>query len=221
VLRAARICTAALEAMADWTPEDVGARFNVSRESLDRLGDFVALLLRWRSRINLIGASTVSRVWQRHVADSLQLQPLLPQSSHAILDLGSGAGFPGLVLAIATGREAHLIESSGKKAAFLREAVRTTGALAVIHEQRIETVSRAMLPRISAVTARAVAPLSLLLRHAEPWLTAGARAYFHKGQHVDEELTESAKYWRITYCKHPSLTEPMSVILEVAEILRA
>jgi 16S rRNA (guanine527-N7)-methyltransferase len=208
--------------MADCTPEELGSRFNVSRESLIRLTEFVALLLRWQARLNLIGASTKDAVWHRHVADSLQLLPLVPRPPAAILDLGSGAGFPGLVLAIAGGFEAHLVESSGKKAAFLREAIRHSGASATVHERRIETVNRAIVPnRIAAVTARALAPLPRLLDYAEPWLVAGVPGYFHKGQHVDAELTEATKSWRLSAVKHPSLTDPKAVILEIKEASRA
>jgi 16S rRNA (guanine527-N7)-methyltransferase len=207
--------------MVDWTPDEAGARFDVSRESLDRLTEFVALLLRWQARINLIGPSTVGQVWHRHIADSLQLLPLLPRSAPAILDLGSGAGFPGLPLALVKGFEAHLVESSGKKSAFLREAIRHTGASAIVHQRRIETVNHAMVPdRIAAVTARALAPIPQLLDYAEPWLAAGVPGYFHKGQHVDAELTEATKSWKLTYVKHPSLTDPKAVILEIREAIR-
>jgi 16S rRNA (guanine527-N7)-methyltransferase len=208
--------------MADWTLDEAGERFGVSRESLDRLREFVALLLHWQTRINLIGPSTIGQVWHRHIADSLQLLPFLPPPPAAILDLGSGAGFPGLALALAKSFEAHLVESNSKKTAFLREAIRHTGVSAIVHERRIETVNHAMVPdRIAAVTARALSPLPQLLDYAEPWLTEGVPGYFHKGQHVDVELTEAAKSWKLTYVKHPSLTDPKAVILEIREALRA
>jgi 16S rRNA (guanine527-N7)-methyltransferase len=208
--------------MADWTPEDVALRLNVSRESLDRLRDFVSLLMRWQGRINLIAPSTVPHIWHRHIADSLQLLPLLPRSAATILDLGSGAGFPGLVLAIAGGFEAILVESNNRKSAFLREAARQTGASATILTTRIEILNHAMLPaRIDAITARALAPLSLLIDYASPWLASGTPGFFLKGQNVDDELTEAAKSWRFAYRKHPSVTDAKGVVLEITEVGRA
>jgi 16S rRNA (guanine527-N7)-methyltransferase len=208
--------------MADWTPEDVASRFDVSRESLDRLKEFVALLLHWQGRINLIASSTIDQIWRRHIADSLQVLPLLPKSANTLLDLGSGAGFPGLVLAIASGFEAILVESNNKKSAFLREAARQTGASATILTTRIETLNHAMLPpRIDAITARALAPLSLLIDYASPWLALGAPGFFLKGQNVDDELTEAAKSWRFAYRKHPSVTDAKGVVVEITEARRA
>ena len=208
--------------MAGPLPEDVLRRLNVSRESLARLERYVALLLQWQRRINLIGPSTVGQIWQRHILDALQLVPLLPPDTRIIADLGSGAGIPGLVLAIATGLEVHLYESSGKKAAFLREAARQCGAKAVIHQVRIETIgSDPGRPKADVVTARALAPLGRLLDQAEPFLKAGALGLFHKGQDVDAELTEAAKYWRIITERHPSLTDSKAVILVVKEASRA
>lgn len=183
---------------------------------------FVERLLHWQARINLIGPSTVRQVWRRHIADSLQVLPLLPKPCRAILDLGSGAGLPGLVLAIAGNLEAHLVESSGKRAAFLRDAARHTGARVMVHDCRIEMLNRATIrARINAVTARALAPLPQLLGLAEPWLAEGVPAFFHKGQHVDDELTEASKSWKFMAMKHPSITEAGSVILEMREVLRA
>jgi len=208
--------------MAGPLPEDVPRRFNVSRESLARLERYVALLLHWQRRINLIGPSTASQVWQRHILDALQLIPLLPPGTKIIADLGSGAGIPGLVLAIATGLEVHLYESNGKKAAFLREAARQCGANAVIHQVRIETIGQDPgHPKADVVTARALAPLDRLLDQAEPFLRAGALGLFHKGQDVDAELTVASKYWRIISERHPSLTDSKAVILEVKEASRA
>lgn len=207
--------------MAAPLPEDVLRRFNVSRESLARLERYVALLLQWQRRINLIGPSTVDQVWQRHILDALQLVPLLPPGTKTIADLGSGAGIPGLVLAIATGVEVHLYESNGKKAAFLREAARRCEAKAVIHQVRIETIGAdPNHAKADVVTARALAPLSRLLDQAEPFLRDGALGLFHKGQDVDAELTEASKSWRIIAERHPSLTDSKAVILAVKEASR-
>jgi 16S rRNA (guanine527-N7)-methyltransferase len=205
--------------MADATPEAVAERFAVSRESLDKLKAYVALLATWQARINLIGKSTAEEIWTRHIADALQLIRFMPETIFRIADLGSGAGIPGLILAIARPIEAHLFESNLKKAAFLREAQRITGACAMVHAERIEECDAAQL-RVGAVTARALAPLPKLLELAEPFLEQGAIGYFHKGQDVEAELTEATKSWRITVEKHPSMTDSRGTILVVKEARR-
>jgi 16S rRNA (guanine527-N7)-methyltransferase len=202
-------------------PFDLLRPYDVSRESCRRLEAYVDLLLAWQKRINLIGPSTAEQVWTRHILDAVQLMPLLPPGSLALADLGSGAGIPGLVLAIAGGHEAHLHESNGKKAAFLGQAIRTTGAKARVHQVRLEDLpGHPALPGVGVVTARALAPLPLLLDYAEPFLEAGAVGLFHKGQDVDNELTEATKYWKLQVKKHPSITDSRGVILEVREASR-
>ena len=192
-------------------------RFGVSRESAAKLDLYVSLLLTWQARINLIGPSTREDVWSRHIADALQLLPHLPEGLSRIADLGSGAGIPGLILAIARPLDAHLFESNQKKGAFLREAARQTGARVFIHSARIE---EAAAVEVGAVTARALAPLPKLLDYAQPFLEKGAIGYFHKGQDVDAELTDATKSWKIQVEKHPSLTDSRGVILVVKEAHR-
>lgn len=205
-------------------PPDVVAwldRLNVSRETFPRLERYVDLLLSWQARINLIGPATVSSVWERHILDSLQLLPLLPPGTRVLAELGSGAGIPGLVLAIAAGLEAHLYESNGKKTAFLREAARQTGTRAHVHAIRLETLkTETKLPPVDCVVARALAPLPLLLDYAEPFLSRGAVGLFHKGQDVDAELTEATKYWKMKVTKHASLFDSRGTILEIREATR-
>jgi 16S rRNA (guanine527-N7)-methyltransferase len=190
----------------------------VSRETLARLDRFVAALLTWQRRINLIAPATVPKLWTRHVADSLQLLPLAP-NARIWVDMGSGGGFPGLAIACALadtpGARVHLIESNGKKAAFLREAVRLTGAPAVVHQARIEQMGATLDERVDVVTARAVAPLTDLLALAEPWLKSGAQALFPKGQDVGAELTEASKSWNIEAVLVPSKTDPHARIVKV------
>ena len=200
-------------------PEDWEA-LGVSRESWPRLEKFVDLLAAWQVHINLIAPSTQPDVWQRHVRDSLQLVPLIPKTFSSFADLGSGAGFPALPLAIVTGTTAHLYESVGKKAAFLREALRITETKGTVSTMRIETLDNASTPHVDVVTARALAPLTELLSLAEPFLHNGAVGYFHKGQDVDGELTAAAKSWRIKARKHVSLTDSRAVILQVEEAFR-
>ena len=174
---------------------------DVSRETTARLDRFVELLLTWQRTTNLIAPSTVPRLWTRHIADSLQLLDLAPDA-RVWVDLGSGAGFPGLAIACAlTGRPGavvHLVESNAKKAAFLREAQRVTGAPAVVHALRIENFVDSFRDRADAVTARALTSLKKLYDQSAPLLGPETLGLFPKGQDVEAELTESAKYWNIS-----------------------
>jgi 16S rRNA (guanine527-N7)-methyltransferase len=201
--------------------KDVLERLHVSRESGERLEAYVSLLLQWQARINLIGASTRDDIWTRHIADALQVLPLLPEGIQRLADLGSGAGVPGLILAIARPIQAHLFESNLKKAAFLREAARRTGVCVQVHTMRIEEArSVAETIRAEAVTARALAPLPKLLDYAQSFLENGAIGYFHKGQDVDAELTEATKSWKMHVESIPSTTDSRGVILVVKEAHR-
>ena len=202
--------------MARHIKDEVLQKLNVSRESLIRLETYVELLLAWQEKINLIGPSTVENVWGRHVLDGLQLLPYLQDRAGAVADLGSGAGIPGLMIALGGDLRVELYESNGKKVAFLREAIRQTKANAEVHQIRLETLEDhlpAKLPRY--VTARALAPLGQLLNLAQPFLSRGASGFFHKGQDVDSELTEATKNWKIGAIKHPSMTDSRACILEV------
>lgn len=204
------------------TPGDhsILAEVNVSRESPDKLQTYVDLLLAWQKRINLIGPSTAMDIWDRHIADSLQLLPLLPSQTRTIAELGSGAGIPGLVIAIAQDLSCHLYESNQKKAAFLRAAARVTQTRADIHVERLERLQIKSVPAVDCVVARALAPLPLLLDYAEPFLSKGAVGLFHKGQDADAELTEAAKYWKLRVTRHPSRCDSRGVILEIHEAIR-
>jgi 16S rRNA (guanine527-N7)-methyltransferase len=189
----------------------------VSRETATRLDAFIALLLKWQATTNLIAPSTLPEIWTRHVADSLQLVPLAPDA-RVWVDLGSGGGFPGLAIACAlaeTGGTVHLVESNAKKAAFLREGVRKIDVPALVHAQRIEDFVHSQLGPVDMVTARALAPLSGLLGYAEPLLKNGAQALFLKGQDVETELTEAARYWKIAADLIPSRTASSGRIVAV------
>jgi 16S rRNA (guanine527-N7)-methyltransferase len=193
----------------------------VSRETLARLDRFVALLLQTQSHTNLIGPRTVPELWSRHIADSLQLLRLAP-GARRWLDLGSGGGFPGLAIACAladqSGAEIHLVESNGKKAAFLRQASQELGVPARLHHGRIEDLSADL--DADVITARALAPLPALLGYVAPFLRTGAQALLLKGQDVAVELTEAAKYWNIKAELAPSQTNPASRIVIVRGLQR-
>ncbi|AWK86052.1 16S rRNA (guanine(527)-N(7))-methyltransferase RsmG [Azospirillum thermophilum] len=190
----------------------------VSRETVERLAAYEAVLRKWQPKINLVGPSTLPDVWKRHFLDSAQLFPLLPPQTRVLVDLGSGAGFPGLVLALLGVPEVHLIESDARKAAFLREAARLTGTLVTVHNKRIETV-----PPIEAdvVTARALAPLADLIGWAYPFLGNRGTGLFLKGQNVEEELTDTTKSWKMRAERFDSRSDPTGTILRVSGIDRA
>jgi 16S rRNA (guanine527-N7)-methyltransferase len=201
----------------------------VSRETLARLDRFVAVLLEWQRHTNLIAPSTEATLWTRHIADSLQLIELSQNrtaesqaSSQIWVDLGSGAGFPGLVIACALaeekGAEVHLVESIGKKATFLHEAAKAAGASVQVHAMRIAHFVKRAPQHIDIVTARALAPLPKLLGEAYPLLKRGARGLFPKGQDVAAELTEAAKCWNIEASLTKSRTDPRSRIVVVESV---
>ena len=195
----------------------------VSRETAARLDRFVELLLQWQNKTNLIASSTIPTIWTRHIADSLQLLALVPDAK-CWVDLGAGAGFPGLVIACAfadkAGARVHLVESNAKKAAFLREAARHAGAPALVHAVRIEDFVKNFKQRPDVVSARALAPLEVLLELAHPLLKTGAKGLFPKGQDVDAELTQASKCWSMDVELVPSKTNLQARIVVVRGLRR-
>jgi 16S rRNA (guanine527-N7)-methyltransferase len=195
----------------------------VSRETEARLDRYVALLLEWQAKTNLVAPSTLPNLWTRHISDSLQLLSLAPIAKTWI-DLGSGGGFPGVVLACALvetpGATVHLVERIAKKAAFLREAIRVTGAAGAVHLADIGDTVERFAGAVDCVTARAVAPLHQLIGFAEPLVKRGAKALFLKGQDVEAELTEATKYWKIEPKLHSSRTGGQGWIVELDKIER-
>ena len=189
-----------------------------SPETAARLAAYGDLLLRWNTRINLISDETAAEIDQRHIADCAQLQPLLPPEG-PIADIGSGAGLPGLVLAIVQPeREVHLVESDKRKAAFLVEASAQLKLPFVrVHACRAEN---AKLPPLSAITARALAPLATLLPYADKFLAPGGVAVFPKGKTAEKELTEAAQGWQFMCERFPSTTNPEATILRLSNIHR-
>ena len=191
---------------------------NVSRETWARLDRLVALLLERQQVMNLISAASVPQLWTRHIADSLQLLACAPGALRWI-DLGSGAGFPGLVIGCAlagtTGAAVHLVESTRKKAAFLAETAQALEIPVEVHAERIEDFTKTNRGSFDAVTARALAPLPKLLDYAIPLLKSGAVGVFPKGQDVEAELTEASKYWTIEAETIPSKTDARSRVILV------
>jgi len=195
----------------------------VSRETEARLDRYVALLVEWQAKTNLVSPSTLPNLWTRHISDSLQLLTLAP-AAKVWADFGSGGGFPGVVLACAMagipGAMVHLIERNAKKAAFLREALRVTHAPGTVHLADIGDNVDRMVGGVDCVTARALAPLHQLIGFAAPLVGQGAKALFLKGQDVEAELTEATKYWNIRYRLHSSRTGGHGWIVELDQIER-
>lgn len=203
-----------MEISAVHTPSDFQNSTGVSRETLDALTRYADLLAKWQKRINLVGPRTVGDLWSRHFMDSAQLVPLIPVGATRLIDLGSGAGFPGLVICILTGLETHLIESDTRKCAFLREAGRAAGVSdrLIVHAKRAESLD---LPSADVVTARALAPLPDLLALAAPFWGESTLGLFLKGKRYEEELTAAKYGWYINYSTIPSRVDPDSVILSL------
>ena len=196
----------------------------VSRETLARLERFVELLLLWQNKTNLVASSSLAHLWTRHIADSLQLLAVAPKDARTWVDFGSGGGFPAIPIACALadrpGAMVHLVESNGKKAAFLREAVRATGVPAQMHGERIENFVESYGDKADVVSARALAPLKTLCDQAFPLIAHGAVGLFPKGQDVGAELTEAAKCWSIEASTVPSKTSPEGCIVVVRGLAR-
>ncbi|OJF91206.1 16S rRNA (guanine(527)-N(7))-methyltransferase RsmG [Pararhizobium antarcticum] len=196
----------------------------VSRETAERLDHFSRLFQKWAKSINLVAPSTKENLWQRHIADSMQIFQIHPAPKQWI-DLGSGGGFPGIITAICLAELAdgwvHLVESNNKKAAFLRVALAETGARGSVHPIRIEDAPAA-IPRCDAISARALADLTQLLDYCADWMipAPAVTAYFHKGRDYQSEIDKAVGCFDFDLVKHTSVIEPDSVVLEIANLSR-
>lgn len=194
----------------------------VSRETYDRLVSFEYEFSKWAGKINLAAPSSLAELWNRHLVDSAQLLRYKPAAVHW-LDLGSGGGFPGAIVAIllSSNPEARvdLIESNAKKATFLRMVLAQLKAPAQVHQIRIEDAYN-RVPQPEVISARALAPLPILLALVLPWLERGATGLFHKGRDYRAEIAKSADEWRFRLIEHPSLTDSESAVLEISEVRR-
>ncbi len=188
----------------------------VSRETLDRLSAYADLLVKWQAKINLVGPATLPDLWKRHMLDSAQLAGLVePAKPRRWVDLGSGAGFPGLVLSIMGVGEVHLVESDQRKCAFLREAARITGAEVKIHALRIDTLAPL---EADVITARALAPLEKLLDWAAPHRSAHTIHLIPKGKEAEAELTQAARHYKLDVKRHGSVTDDSATIFQIRVI---
>jgi len=189
----------------------------VSRETLEKLTAYVELLSQWNRRINLVSANTMGDVWRRHILDCAQLAKYLPRQTRVAVDLGAGAGLPGLILAAMGVPEMHLVESDLRKSAFLREAARIMDAAVTLHPERIEKVAAFAA---DAVVARACAPLTQLIDYSEKFLSPKTVCLFLKGENAGEELAVAKASWSLSAETIPSLTNPSGVILKLSAISR-
>lgn len=195
------------------TSQDFQQLTCVSHETLRRLEAYLDLLVAWNKAVALVSRSSLQDPWRRHILDCAQLyQHLDPELERPIVDIGSGAGLPGLILSILGCPEIHLIEANGRKAAFLREAARQLTVSPIIHAVRMEAVTP--FPA-TVVTARAVASVEALIGMAKPFLTSDSRCLFLKGQDVVSELTQADKRWRMQSRRIPSLSDPEGTLLEI------
>jgi 16S rRNA (guanine527-N7)-methyltransferase len=193
---------------------------DVSRETFQRLTQFEDLFTKWNASINLASPSTLPQLWIRHILDSVQLAGLQPLRGNW-LDLGSGGGLPGAILAILAGQnraaKVHLVESNGKKAAFLQTIISQTQSPGVVHKMRID-IAQSQIKNIDIVTARALAPLNQLLGLAFPWLSRGAKGLFHKGRDFAQEMDLARDEWSFDLIQHQSKLDTNSVILEISNV---
>lgn len=207
------------------TPERFKAEFGVSRETIEKLATYEAMLKRWQKTINLVAPSTLPQIWHRHFADSAQLWHLRPPEARTWLDLGSGAGFPGLVIAILAseggGTRHTLIESDSRKAAFIREVARATGVVVDILCMRIEIPeTRVKVGEINCVTARALAPLPRLIELADPYFGPATAGMFSKGREVAMEIEQARQDWDFEAELVPSVTDPQGSVLLLKSLKR-
>ena len=201
--------------MDESTQEIFTSQLNVSRETLDIFSVYGETLAKWQSKINLISGKTLDNVWRRHFLDCAQLHNLLPSGTKSILDIGSGAGFPGLVLAVMGVKNVTLVEADSKKCLFLSEVVRRTGRHVNIVNCRIEEFDGG---HFDVITARALAPMDKLLPYINPHFGPKTKGIFLKGQQVDRELTKAKKQWKLKYKTIPSITSDGGSIIIVEKI---
>lgn len=186
-------------------------------DTRQRLEIFAATLERWNAAINLVSRRDMAQLWPRHIEDSLQLAALADPPPARVIDLGSGGGFPGMILAIATGVPVDLIEEDRRKCAFLLEAARLTAAPVTVHAERIERVA---IPPAPVITARALAPVATLLGLAERLLEPGGECWFLKGREAEAERADAEREWDMAVTRVPSRTDPDGVILRIRDIRR-
>ena len=201
-------------------PADLASNLDVSRETIEKLEHYASLVVKWQRSVNLVANSTIPDLWTRHIWDSAQLAPLVTAQKTAnaplrILDIGSGAGFPGLVLSILTDAEVHLVESDQKKCIFMNNVIRECGLTARIHNVRLETLDD---QKADIVTARALASMDKLMALLDGQLRPGLRCLFLKGRQVQDELAVLNDWANLRWQLHPSLTQQDAFVVDLTVI---
>lgn len=203
----------------DFSKDEFSRSLNVSRETLEKLEIYLKLLMKWQRAINLVGSKTLQNAWERHFVDSAQLLPLIPEDAKTIVDIGSGAGFPGLVLAILNpSLNVHLIESDAKKCQFIKTVSRETNTRVIVHNCRIESCPQDIKPDL--VSARALASLENLLDYTILWAgeNENLKMLFLKGESVGQEIEDAQKKYQFTHEAFPSDTDDRATILRIANL---
>ena len=201
---------------------DILEKYNVSRETMERLKTYEKLVLEWNNRFNLISKSSVEYIWERHIEDSLQLCEYITKEDVILYDFGSGAGFPAIVIAIVAkdmfpNLHLSLIESIGKKAKFLNAVKEELGLNITIYNDRIENLN---LPKADIITSRAMASLQKLLEYSKPFCKSSTKLIFPKGEKWKEEVDEASQKWKFDYITKQSLTNDTARILQIRNIRR-
>ncbi|MFW0777747.1 MAG: 16S rRNA (guanine(527)-N(7))-methyltransferase RsmG [Rickettsiales bacterium] len=195
----------------------LNSHLKVSHETYEKLSTYHDLLIKWQSKINLISNDTVSDIWSRHILDSLQLVPHIPSLDNTMMDIGTGAGFPGMALAIYGYNNIHLVESDGKKIVFLREVSRVTNSPVTIHHQRVEQVE---IPKCDIILSRACSDLNKLLNLSIKNVSHETTSLFHKGKNYSIEIEDAKKHWSFDHEITKSITDPNGVIVKLSNICR-
>jgi len=194
---------------------DLGPEYGITPEIAERIEKYAANLVKWQKAINLVSKKTLPNMWERHILDSLQLVPHIGDDVKVIADMGSGAGLPGVILALFHRWDVHLIESDQRKCIFMRDSARACGVPVTIHSKRIEAVDDI---DADLITARALAPLDDLFRLSVGFRRTQTKHLFLKGQSADDELTAARKQWKLQVTKIPSITDPLGSLLNIDEV---
>tara|TARA_Y100000590_G_scaffold452259_1_gene595030 strand:- start:16460 stop:17089 length:630 start_codon:yes stop_codon:yes gene_type:complete len=205
--------------ISKWTRNSIQKEFSVSRETMRKLEVYVMELVKWQSKTNLIGNSTLDKIWERHIVDSLQLIKYFPSNFKSLIDFGTGAGLPGFVLAIyfeQKSKDIYLIDSNQKKCAFLNAVAAKCDVKANIVSQRIEDINPGELPSIDIVTARAFSSVSTILKLAQPLVAKGSKFFIHKGNNIKSEFDEFPISSHLNMVYHKSILDEKSVILDIS-----
>jgi 16S rRNA (guanine527-N7)-methyltransferase len=199
------------------TPEFLNRHVPIPREAMEKFSAYHDLLIKWQAKINLVGPDTISSIWQRHFLDSLQISKFIENKQSSIIDIGTGAGFPGMALAIYGYENVHVVESDGKKVVFLKEVSRVTQTKIHIHHARVEKIQKI---NYDVIVSRACSELATLLQYSEPLVSHGTTLLFHKGKNYSREIEDALEKWLFSYEIFPSVADEHGVIVKLSKLER-